>query len=331
MEEVLSLQPSQEEAASFKAILCTPNTFGKVFSPAIHWAQSSKKLAPLLPQHNDEIVRTMSLPLLLWGVHQPWAKSIAIRDVLDYWWKSLALSKTTQGKAYAQIWATHIVHACIMVPTAPSDIANKLCREWMHKCNNQQALWQWQFVLPDAQIQMQAAWIEMADIAKEDQLNILGTFKTLAEGFNTNMIWIFKAMPMPLQSALIHQILESNLPDYKKINLCKYASFSSWIDKNVHNALRAVLPQNDFECCLQLPLTPSIANRAFKEAIPCNQYLMKMYCPSFFPALDVMLGEEQWNNRNTIMRAVQHLNSKNLAVGALSLPEALNIEISDIY
>lgn len=128
IEKINSMHPTRELAASFKAILTTPNHCGKSVGPALQWARAFNPVEARLPERNNDLTQLISVPLLLWGLRQPWAETISVCHVVDFWFKYQVRIAKPQEKILEQAWTTHAVRLCSQDPHTNRAQVDALCR-----------------------------------------------------------------------------------------------------------------------------------------------------------------------------------------------------------
>lgn len=333
IEKTLTLQPTPQEAISFEALLSSPTQCAKDSGPALKWARSSQEFSHLLPETNSDVLKAISLPLLAWGIRQPWAKDISMLSLLDYWSSGLGAStgEFSYDKCLSMIWATHLVRACVEFPETNPDRVNDLRRNWVDLTDANGALWQWTRMPPEQLPKMYAAWADVGHIATPSttaapNLLNLDTRPVLLEKSWLQLLGrAVKAMPVAQQSTVLVAVLASTLCDTTKRAACHKAAPQAWLDPTVHAVLRPILSANDRACHQELPWLRSNATITKTQSCRINESLANMYCPILAPLCSLLLNAEQWSDRNAVQRAfnqtkISRLPSESLSIEGLVFP-----------
>lgn len=302
IEKINSMRPSKEQAASFKAILTDPNHCGKEVEPALQWARALNAPDTTLPTKNGDLIQLISVPLLVWGLRQPWAETISASHVVNFWFKYQDRSNHMQEQALAQAWATHAVRLCAQDPQANRTRAEDLCRVWVDGLNTSIPFWQWESIYSQNLPQVYDGWLDMGRLALPDLRDLARPEQTLQDNWRTHMAAVLKRMPVPEQSDVLIRLLTSDIPDPLKIAVAKKAESASWLDPRVYAVLRPMLPPQDHTCYQELPWTKQTGHVRAETIILANQSVANLYCPTLLPAFSLMLSEEDWTDREAVCR-----------------------------
>ena len=296
------MRPSKELAASFEAILTTPNSCGKEVGPALQWARSFDANTTALPTTNGDLIQLLSVPLLVWGLRQPWAQTISASHVVNFWFKYQDRSNDMQGKALAQAWATHAVRLCAQDPQANRARAEDLCRVWINRLDTSIPFWQWESIYSQNLPQVYDGWLDMGRLALPDLRGLARPEKTLQENWRAHMAAVLKRMPVPEQSDVLIRLLTSDMSEPLKIAVAQKAASASWLDPRVHAVLRPMLPPQDNTCYPKLPWTKQTGHVKAETIILANQSVANLYCPTLRPAFSLLLAQADWTNREAVCR-----------------------------
>lgn len=302
IQTINNMRPSKEQAASFKAILTDPNHCGKEVEPALQWARALNASDTTLSTKNGELIQLISVPLLVWGLRQPWAETISVSHVVNFWFKYQDRPNQMQEKALAQAWATHAVRLCAQDPQANKERAEDLCRMWINRLDVCWALWEWESIYSQNLPQVYGGWLDMGLLALPDLRDLARPEQTLQQTWRARMTTVLKRMPVPEQSDFLILLLTSNIPDPQKIAVAKRAASASWLDPRVHSILRPMLSQHDHTCYLDLPWTKQTGHVKPETIILANQSVAHLYCPNLLPAFSLMLSEADWTDREAVCR-----------------------------
>ena len=298
------MRPSKELADSFEAILTSPDNCGRHIIPALQWARAFDASNTALPKKNGDLIQLLSIPLLVWGLRQPWADTVSATHVVNFWFKYQERNTQvqTQEKALEQTWATHAVRLCAQDPTANRARAEDLCRVWVNRMDATHSLWEWSSIYTQNLPQVYDGWLDMGRLALPDLRDLARPQNTLQQNWRARMTAVFGKMPVPEQSDFLMHLLTSDIPDPLKIALAKRASAFSWLAPNVHEVLRPMLPAQDHACYPELPWTKPANHVTTEITILANQSVATLYCPTLQPAFNLMLTEADWTNRDAVCR-----------------------------
>lgn len=142
LDTIQVVHPTNDLASSFEAILTSPDNCGKHAASAIVWARNLP-FAKQLPEKNGPLVQLLSLPLIAWGMRQPWADNISASHLINFWFKHESVPAMPQELALNEAWATHTIARCAQDPLVNRTRAEDLCREWYYKCDEDAIAWNW--------------------------------------------------------------------------------------------------------------------------------------------------------------------------------------------
>lgn len=302
VEKATTLRPTREQAASFEAILTTPDHCGKEVGPALAWARSSKEFAHLLPEKNGHVVQQLSVPLLVWGMRQPWADTISATHIIYFWLNYQSSAATIEDNALDLAWGARAIRLVALDPLAHRARAEDLCRQWSDMCDKDADLWKWQSVNTQRLGQIYNAWLDMARIALPDLRDLERPTQTLQKTWLVQLGHVFKTMPAENQSEFLRAVLSSEFPDELKKAACRKASPPSWLDPQVHAVLRPMFPAADHGCYPELPWTAHKPHLRKDDVARANEAIAHLYCPTLAPGFSIMLGPDDWTNREAVCR-----------------------------
>lgn len=324
IDKISAMRPSKELAASFEAILTSPDNCGRHIIPALQWARAFDADNSALPKKNGDLIQLLSVPLLVWGLRQPWADTVSATHVVNFWFKYQERNTQvqTQEKALEQTWATHAVRLCAQDPNANRARAEDFCRVWVNKMDATHALWEWSSIYSQNLDQVYNGWLDMGRLALPDLRDLARPQNTLQQNWRARMTAVFTKMPVPAQSDFLMLLLTSDIPDPLKVELAKRASSLSWLDPNVHEVLRPMMPAQDHACYPELPWTKHVSHLKVQDVIHANQSLANLYCPTLQPAFNLMLHQDDWTNREAVCRVahagrLRNKPSQELPIGDL--------------
>lgn len=307
VEKAAKTRPSKELADSFAAIVCMPTTCGAAFNPAHAWARSHPDIAARLPAKYAHAVRAFIVPLLPWALRHPWANDISLPLAVNHWAGYLTHVNDPAERVQSLMWATKAVRAAIEHPQSLPARTQDLRREWHDLCDTTSVIWKWTDVPTQLLPALYSAWTDLGIVATTGpELHCLHDPKlTLATSWVKQMAAMFNTLPSEMLPGVLMDVLTSPLPDTSKLALCKKAFPTAWLDPDVHEALRPLLPDSDRACFQELPWSTLRRTRApNKELASLNEQLAHLYCPSLVPAFTVMLSANDWCDRAAVQRAV---------------------------
>jgi hypothetical protein len=307
LEKASTLRPTLEQAASFEAILTYPSSCGNEIGPALKWARSTKDLAVHLPPKNGDLIQQMSLPLLVWGIRQPWAGTISASSLINFWSKPMGRSTSPAGPPLEETvmnlaWATRAIRLVAQDPLANRVRAEDFCREWSYHCEAVSSLWVFESVNTQRVSQLYDAWIDLARIALPELRNLSNPKETLQGRWQQHIHRNLKRMPTAQQSDFLRYMLSSNLSDELKRTTCKKAPPLSWLDPSLHADLRPLLPVLDHTCYPQLPWMELKSHVSARDVCYANESIAHLYCPTLVPAFNLMLRPSEWTDRAAVIR-----------------------------
>ena len=310
VEAIATLRPSKELAASFEAILTTPDNCGKEVGPALQWARSSKAFAHLLPEKNGHLIQQLSVPLLMWGLRQPWADTVSASHVVNFWFKYQARTAPIEDLAMDLAWATRAVRLVALDPLALRSRAEDLCRDWSYMCDKNSDLWKWSSVSPPRLGQVYDAWVDMGLLALPDLRDLERPAQTLDTTWLTRLSSVFKSMPDANQAGFMLALLASDTPAAKKKAACRKASTNSWLDRDVHAKLRPLMPAADHACFSELPWTEWKFHLKKDDVARGNEAIASLYCPTLSPGFSIMLSADDWCDRKAVCQVALMARSR---------------------
>ena len=307
VEKAAKTRPSKELADSFAAVVCMPTTCGAASNPAHKWARSDGDIASRLPARYGHALRTFIVPLLPWALRHPWAEDISMPQAVNHWAGHMTAQKEPIERVQSLIWGTKAVRAAIEHPQSLPERVQDLRREWHALCDTASVIWKWtdvpELLLPN----VYSAWTDLGLIAcASPEVQCLHDPRmTLSDSWVKQMGAMFNSLPDAQLPDVLMDVLTSALPDANKLALCKKAPPVSWLNPDVHAALRPLLPPLDRDCFQALPWVTLRRNRMPGQDIAdLNQQLAHLYCPSLVVAFTVMLTPSDWTDRQAVQRAV---------------------------
>lgn len=306
---IQTLRPTKEQAASFEAILTSPDNCGKHAVAAILWARSLP-FAKQLPEKNGPLVQLLSLPLLVWGMRQPWAEMISASHVINFWFKHQVSPMLAENRALDEAWATRTIASCALDPLANRARADDLCREWYWQCDSDADAWKFSMASSRSQGQLYEAWLDMYRMALPDLRNLEKPQETLQKTWLSRLGPMLREMAPEQQSGFMLCLLASDLPAVTKIAACKKSSSLSWLDPDVHSSLLSLLPINEHARYGMLPWVEYKSHLRAVDVASDNEAIANLYCPNLAPAFSIMLQPGDWTNRAAVCKAVDMAHPK---------------------
>lgn len=318
MHTIQKMRPTKEQAASFEAILTSPDNCGKHAVAAILWARALP-FAKQLPEKNGPLVQQLSVPLLVWGMRQPWAEMISASHVINFWFKHQSIPAMPEDRALNEAWATRAIATCAQDSLANRSRAEDLCREWYWQCDNNADAWKLGAASSRSQGQLYEAWLDMHRIALPDLRNLEKPQETLQKTWLSRLGPMLKEMAPEQQSAFMLCLLASELPAVTKIAACKKSSSLSWLDPDVHSSLLPLLPVHEHARHSMLPWVELKSHLRAMEVAKDNEAIANFYCPNLAPAFSILLQPSDWTNRAAVCKAADLARPKNITTYELPI------------
>lgn len=295
--------PAQQESA--QDLLCNPTSCRSMASAIIKWARALPA-SEVLPRDNPTLLSNLLMPLLPWGLCQPWANDIPVSLLLDTWACVPQNTASAQSNTMNMAWATEIVRDAVVQPSANEERARTLAMLWFQRNLPTHGIWRWDMVQPEQLDDVYDAWVNMRLIAYDDNLRDLSQpTKTLVQSWFQTLKSTFKELSVEACSNVLIAVLASGLADKHKVLACKLAPPQSWLSPDVHAALRPLLPPADRACFQELPWEKQLpySKMSSQDVAAINQQVAHLYCPALVVAFTVMLTPNDWSDRQLVQHA----------------------------
>lgn len=312
--------PSLAQQESAQDLLSNPTSCRSMAPEILRWARQLPESA-FLSRHNTTLLVELLMPLLPWGLRQPWAHEIPVSLILDLWVNSLDKAPK-ESKTLHMAMATEIVRHAVSVPTAHTERAITLAQQWFCRNTQGQGAWMWDVVAEDRREHVYDAWANFGLIAQTRICRHLNNPRqSLSQFWLTTLSSSFEEMSVPNGSRVLFAMLASELTDKTKLLACKLADPRSWLDEDIQPGLRALLPSDDLLCYPELPFAVPNRGLPFAAVGSINRRLAQSYCPSLIPFFEVGVADDQWTQRNIVLSVHRMAKQSRRPLGTIELPD----------
>lgn len=319
--------PSLAQQESAQDLLCNPSVCQTKARPILDWARQlpgSTVRPTLLPQANPTLLQQLLLPLLPWGLRQPWAHDIPVSLVLQLWLDAPMNNVSKESRTMNLALATEIVRTAVEHPGANAERANTLAQQWFHYNEPGRGAWMWDVVAKDLRDHVYDGWANFGLIAvARDCRSLDNPSQSLMQTWSTTLSTALKEMNVLHGSDVLVALLASELSNKHKLLACKLAGPQSWLNSDVHGALRDLLPQDDMACYPQLPFAVPNRGLPFDAVGDINRRLAQLYCPSLTPFFEIGLSADQWTVRQDVLAVHSMVQKSRRPTSSLALPDLL--------